>query len=43
MKTGPDVLDNAENESERANMKMGPDAPIIVENEFGSAKEENMT
>jgi hypothetical protein len=41
MKTGSDALDTAENVSGAQNMKMGPDAPGIVENEFRSAKHEN--
>jgi hypothetical protein len=43
MKTGPDALDVAENESGAQNMKMGADALDTVENESGIAKHENGT
>jgi hypothetical protein len=43
MKTGPDSLRNAENESGTQNMKMEPDALETPENESGSAKLENGT
>jgi hypothetical protein len=43
MKTGPDALGTAENESGRENMKLGPDALGTAENEFVSAKLEKGT
>jgi hypothetical protein len=40
LKTGPDALVIAENESGRAKHETGTDALRTVENEFGSAKHE---
>jgi hypothetical protein len=37
MKTGPDALGTAENESGAQSMKTGPDVLGTAENEFGSA------
>jgi hypothetical protein len=43
LKTGPDVLVTAENESGAQTMKTGPDVLGTAENEFESAKHENGT
>jgi hypothetical protein len=41
MKTRPDTLGTAQNESGAQNMKTGPDALGTAENEFGHSKHEN--
>jgi hypothetical protein len=43
MKTGPDALGTAQNESGRAKHKKGPDALGTTQNESGSAKNANRT